>query len=199
MTPWFGGRDREKDDSSSEDARELERLLASVRFEPRASLGPEVLGRVRRERPAPRRFSWRPFRIPAIGVLVIAASATWLVTGADDVTVDRCCYDFDGGGEADDGVAILVRSKEHVQRIAVYEDRDGSRSLTPGDILRFDGAPTLTIPDVPAGQLVTLRHCCSDYDGEGPPDDGVVVVASPPDRVTMVGMYERGDADVTIP
>ena len=180
------------DERLPEDIRELDRLLASIRFEPRASLGPEVLGRVRRGPeggPARRR---RLFRGPVAGILLAAtATVIWTVARPVDITVDRCCYDLDGGDKADDGIAVVVRSGEQIRRIAIYEDRDGSGNFTPGDALRFDRPPALALPDAPMHHLVTLRYCCSDYDGEGPEDDGLVIVAAPPDRVTMVALYER--------
>jgi hypothetical protein len=187
---WFRAHD--PDEPPPEDVRELERLLAAIRFEPRASLGPELLGRVRRQEPKrePPRLP-RSSRLPLIGFFLMAASGAWLVTSRNETTVDRCCYDLDGGGEADDGIAIRLRAGNRIHRITVYEDRDASRSWTRGDLLRYDRAPTLAIPTPPSEPLVMLRYCCRDYDGEGPDDDGLVIVAAPPDRVTMVGVYER--------
>lgn len=50
---------------------------------------------------------------------------------------DRCCDDRDGEGPADDG-AVLIRMRESPTPVVVmYEDRDGSGSLTPGDIVRL--------------------------------------------------------------
>ncbi len=185
------------DDQMPEEVRELDRMLEAIRFEPRASLGPEVVGRLRREKVVPTSaagwspFRWSPFRMSAIALLVVGVSAIWFTTTPADVMVDRCCYDFDGGGEADDGVVAVVQPNGRIRRIAVYEDLDASGSYTSGDLLRFDRPPTLTIPEIPADDLITLRHCCSDYDGEGIDDDGVIVVAAPPDRVTMVAVYQR--------
>ncbi len=39
--------------------------------------------------------------------------------------------------------------------------------------------------------LVTREHCCVDFDGGGPADDGVLVIGVPPDRVLMAAIYER--------
>jgi hypothetical protein len=47
-------------------------------------------------------------------------------------TVDRCCEDFDGGGDRDDGMLVVSRRGSEVQRLAIYEDLDGSRSYTAG-------------------------------------------------------------------
>jgi hypothetical protein len=106
------------------------------------------------------------------------------------VTIDKCCYDLDGGGTADDGALILAEPDGRVHRLSVYEDRDGSGSLTSADIMRFDraGPPT---PEhlIPAGPT-RIRHCCQDLDGGGPADDGILVVATPPDRVHTAAIYE---------
>jgi hypothetical protein len=40
---------------------------------------------------------------------------------------------------------------------------------------------------------VTIEHCCLDFDGGGPADDGLVVIGVPPDRVVMAAIYERPD------
>jgi hypothetical protein len=42
-----------------------------------------------------------------------------------------------------------------------------------------------------AAGLVTIEHCCLDFDGGGPADDGLVVLGVPPDRVVMAAIYER--------
>jgi hypothetical protein len=106
-------------------------------------------------------------------------------------TVDRCCEDFDGGGDRDDGMLVVSRRGSDVQRLAIYEDLDGSRSYTAGDALRFDrtGRPSLQQPFT-AG-MRTFELCCRDYDGGGPADDAVVIMALPPDRIAMAAIYER--------
>jgi hypothetical protein len=38
---------------------------------------------------------------------------------------------------------------------------------------------------------VTREHCCVDFDGGGPADDGVLIIGVPPDRVLMAAIYER--------
>ena len=42
-----------------------------------------------------------------------------------------------------------------------------------------------------AAGLVTIEHCCLDFDGGGPADDGLLVIGVPPDRVVMAAIYER--------
>jgi len=178
-----------------EDLQELDGALSRIRFVPRASLGPEVFGRLRHgERlkgVAPSRLSRPSLWAIAAGILVAAAGGLWLAGRARDVTVDRCCFDFDGGGPRDDGVLVVARRGEEVRRIAVYEDRDGSRNFTPEDVVRFERGPRLAVAaGIPDG-AVTSRHCCSDLDGAGPADDGLLLVAVPPDRVTLAALYER--------
>jgi len=59
-----------------DDVRELDRLLSSVRFAPRASLGPELEGRVRRGgRPADerRRRLWQILELGAITLILCLA------------------------------------------------------------------------------------------------------------------------------
>jgi hypothetical protein len=173
----------------------LDRALGAVRFEPRGSLGAEILGRVRRgEAPAP--GPRRPHRIlrPALAaaaVLMLALGAALAMRRTEPVTVDRCCYDLDGGGAADDGIRVVAERDGAVHRLQVYEDRDGSRGLSSGDFVRLDrgGAPAMR-SDSPDG-LVTTRHCCVDLDGGGPADDELLVIGVPPDRVVMAAIYER--------
>jgi len=174
---------------------ELERLLEAVRLEPRASLGPEILGRWRRGEvpPAgrpPRRFLWTG--LAAAGLLL----AAWLRLGpgAPVRTVDRCCQDLDGGGVQDDGLLIEARGGSTVRRLAIYEDLDGSRSFTAGDRIRFErgGQPVVKLP-VSEGTRTT-EFCCLDYDGGGPDDDALIVVGRPPDRITMAAIYEHRGA-----
>jgi hypothetical protein len=73
----------------------------------------------------------------------------------------------------------------------VYEDRDGSRSFTVSDLLRFSRGAEPTVVDPAADGMVTIRHCCLDFDGGGPQDDGLLVLGVPPDRVMMVALYEE--------
>jgi len=57
-------------------------------------------------------------------------------------------------------------------------------------VLRFSRGPVPTVLDA-TGDLVTTHHCCLDFDGGGPEDDGLLVVGVPPDRVMMVAVYEE--------
>lgn len=175
--------------------RELDAALGAVRFRPRASLGPEVIGRLRRgEWPkgtGPSRLRRPSLWAMAAGLLIAATGGAWLSYRMRERTVDHCCFDFDGGGPADDGVLVVSAHGQAVRRIAVYEDRDGSRSFSSRDVVRFERGSRLAVAAGLAEGTITTRHCCSDLDGGGPPDDGLLLVAIPPDQVSLVALYER--------
>ena len=105
--------------------------------------------------------------------------------------MDRCCYDLDGGGLADDGVRIVARRDADVRRLQVYEDSDGSGGLTPTDVVRLEraGEPALAAAGVEG--LTTTERCCLDFDGGGVEDDGLLVLGVPPDRIVMAAIFER--------
>jgi hypothetical protein len=105
--------------------------------------------------------------------------------------VDRCCYDLDGGGDADDGVILLAERDAKVHQLRIYEDLDGSGAYTEGDLVRLDRGDSPAMHQASAAGLVTIEHCCVDFDGGGPADDGLVVIGVPPDRVVMAAIYER--------
>ena len=178
-----------------DDLRDVDRALRAVRFEPRASLGPEIAGRAGRGE-SPRARPRRGRRgLAAAMALAAGLAAVWiglpLLRRGSPVTVDRCCYDLDGGGAADDGIRVVAHRDAEVQRLWIYEDQDRSGGLTPGDVVRLErgGAPALA--ETGTGGLVTREHCCVDFDGGGPADDGVLVIGVPPDRVLMAAIYER--------
>jgi len=183
----------ERDDAQAE-VRELDRRLRGIAFAPRASLGPEILGRLRRqERPggdAPARRG-RPALAAIAAALVAVAGAALAIRAPSPVTVDRCCYDLDGGGDADDGVLVLAERDARVHHLRIYEDLDRSRSFTESDLVRLDRGASPAMQHAAAGGLVTIEHCCVDFDGGGPADDGLVIIGVPPDRVVMAAIYER--------
>ncbi len=187
-------------DETPDELREIDRALSAIRFEPRASLGSEIEGRLRRgESPAGRPRSERPRWLwpVAAGVVLAAGVITSLDRGGERVTIDQCCYDLDGGGVADDGVLIVADRDERVHRLSVYEDQDRSKGFSPADILRFErGADPLVEGPLEAG-LTTFQHCCLDYDGGGYDDDGLLIVGRPPDRVVMAAIYETRRTDAT--
>lgn len=180
-----------------EDLRELDRLLQRLRFQPRASLGAEIAGRVARgDLPTPRgpRFS-RSQRMGGLGgLLLLALAASWLIVvqPLSRLRVDRCCQDLDGGGDADDGVLVISRKGSDVKFLTVYEDLDHSSSYSTGDRVRYtrEAGPVLNGPIHPNARTVEL--CCLDYDGGGPADDALMIVNLPPDRITMAAIIERG-------
>jgi len=173
---------------------ELDRKLKDVRFAPRASLGPEMLGRLRQgespERPA-RPWPGRRLLAGLAASLVLAAGAALVLRRSPTVLVDRCCYDLDGGGQADDGVILVAERDARVHRLRVYEDRDRSGSFSVGDVVRFDRGEEPAMRGNLSDALVTTQHCCVDLDGGGPADDALLVIGVPPDRVMMAAIYER--------
>jgi hypothetical protein len=187
------------DDELPSQLAPVDRLLRRARFEPRESLGPEVGGRVRRgEPPAVARGHSRIFWASlAAGLVGLAVGGRLLVVRRSAaVTIDRCCFDLDGGGYPDDGVLVVTGSGQRVERLRVYEDVDRSGRWSSGDRLKFErgAAPVLTGPPE-AGAIAT--QCCLDWDGGGADDDGLMVVRSSPDRVVMAAIYETGPSPVT--
>jgi hypothetical protein len=179
------------------DLEALDRVLRGISFEPRSSLGPEILGRLRRSEPtpgeAPRRGR-RPLLAALAAAVVTAVAGSFALRTPGAVTVDRCCYDLDGGGDADDGVVVLAERDAKVHRLRIYEDLDRSRSFTSGDLVRLERGESPAMHRAASKGLVTIEHCCLDFDGGGPADDGLVVIGVPPDRVVMAAIYERTGA-----
>jgi hypothetical protein len=179
-----------------DDLRDLERTLGAIRFEPRASLGPEIAGRVGEPVPEAPRGARPRVRLAALAAAAALVAAAVVLSPAyraeaERVTVDRCCYDLDGGRDEDDGVLIEAERDDRVHRLRVYEDRDGSRTYSAGDILRLDRGRELSVHGPGTPGLVTIERCCVDLDGGGPSDDGLLVIGVPPDRVVMAAIYER--------
>ncbi len=179
--------------------RDLDQKLRSVHFGPRASFGPELLGRLRRgDRPSGggRGHLRRHLATAAVAVLTAGGALALANFGPlahiGAVTVDRCCYDLDGGGDADDGVLILAQRDDRVHRLRVYEDLDGSRSFTSADMVRLDRGAEPAVHGLAGQGMVTIERCCLDFDGGGPDDDGLLVIGVPPDRVLMAAIYETG-------
>jgi hypothetical protein len=187
---------------------DLDAALRAIHPEPRSSLGPEIAGRAARgERP--RRLS----RLRAVRLGSVAAVLLLLVIGlarggyapaldafAATSTVDRCCADLDGEGKPDDGVLVESVARHRVRHLMVYEENDSDRAWTPGEVIRFfrDGRPALNATPG-ADSLVTREFCCSDYDGGGDADDGVLVVASPAGDVLLAALFDRSDSSASNP
>jgi hypothetical protein len=86
-----------------------------------------------------------------IGTAVAALGvglALGLVLGGDDLqaqaggaqqsaatVVDRCCFDLDGGGKADDGI-FSVNLKGEMLLALVYEDPDGNKKFEDRDEIK---------------------------------------------------------------
>ncbi|MGH7497923.1 MAG: hypothetical protein ACREL3_03620 [Gemmatimonadales bacterium] len=177
------------------DLEALDQSLRAIHFEPRESFGPELLGRLRHgERPKGAGSSWRD-RLALSGLaasLLVVMGAVFHHRPPQAVFVDRCCYDLDGGGEADDGVTLrMAKGDPWVRRLRVYEDRDHSGDFSPGDVVRLDRRNKPVMRAGFTGQLVTIEHCCLDFDGGGVPDDALLVIGVPPDRVMMAAIYEN--------
>ena len=174
--------------------KEVDRALRGVGFRPRASLGPEVIGRLRRGEAskgavAPRHR--RPALAAVAAVLVTVTGAALVLRAPGAVAVDRCCYDLDGGGDADDGVIVIAGRGAKVHQLRIYEDLDGSGGFTAADLVRLDRGGSPAMREAAVAGLVTTEHCCLDFDGGGPADDGLLVIGVPPDRVVMAAIYER--------
>jgi hypothetical protein len=181
------------DDRVPPELEQLDRDLADIRFSPRASLGPELLGRVRRgEGPKSRVASrHRPALAALAAMLVLAAGTALILRYSPEVVIDRCCYDLDGGGDRDDGVILRAERDAKVHQLRVYEDRDRSGSFTAADLVRLDRGANPAMRMGSAGGLMTTEHCCLDFDGGGPADDALLVIGVPPDRVMMAAIYEH--------
>jgi hypothetical protein len=160
----------------------------------------------------------RAARLAAAGIGLAAALAAVLVgirsvgqPGAvkgEAKLQDLCCWDLDGGGPGDDGIVTVTLSGQQVVGVTVYEDRNGSGSLTEEDPIRFAAAPgspsgagnagvstdSGSLQD--AAPLELRDVCCADYDRGGPADDGVMTV-SRADVVVQVALYEDEDASRT--
>lgn len=97
--------------------------------------------------------------VPAVaGALAVASYMAWprpelsaadlrpaellerLAEAVDDVVLDLCCADYDGGGLPDDGLVTLSGPGEVVKLVVVYEDVDGDGKFSPGDRVRYVSA-----------------------------------------------------------
>ena len=180
-----------------ENLRDLDEKLRAIRFRPAPSLQPELLGRLGRGEPpsgrycVPRHLATAAAALLTAGTALAFASFTSWHTG-QVVSVDRCCYDLDGGGPADDGVLVLAQRNSKVHRLRVYEDIDGSRSYSAADLIRLDRGEKPAILSPGGDGIVSTDRCCLDFDGGGPEDDGLLVIGAPPDRVFMAAIYETG-------
>ena len=176
------------------DLSALDRELGAVHFEPRASFGPELEGRAARgEGPAGPEHPWRSFAVRAALAMVGSAAAAALLVGVTPTPshVDLCCQDLDGGKDGNDGMVLSLDPRGRVTQLLLYEDRDGSRSRTEADVVRFVRGSELELAaPAAADSLRTLLRCCEDLDGGGIADDGVVVLSRSPDEVRFAALVE---------
>ncbi|MGH7672838.1 MAG: hypothetical protein ACREMC_08055, partial [Gemmatimonadales bacterium] len=142
--------------------------------------------------PVPR---WRVQLPWASGAALLGGALALVLWVARDpsVTLDRCCWDLDGGGEADDGVLVIAGPGERIRSLAIYEDRDGNGRWSPGDVARLSPGGPRPAPGPLASELWSGQYCCLDYDAGGADDDGIFVLGAPPDRVFLAGVYEDRD------
>jgi hypothetical protein len=176
-------------------SEDLERALAGLRFRPRASLGPEIVGRVRRGEVAkgglrPRRgpLLRRLLGVAALLLAVPAAVLAWRGLAVPEVRADHCCSNLDGGADANDGYVVRARGGR-IEQLMLYEDLDGDGRYSPADRVRLSrGASPLVSADSVQG---SVRVCCVDLDGEGAPDDGLLVLNGTGERVVLAGIFEQ--------
>jgi hypothetical protein len=50
--------------------------------------------------------------------------------------IDRCCFDLDGGGQADDGIFVVSRGGTEILLAIIYEDPDKDKKFDDRDIVR---------------------------------------------------------------
>ena len=90
---------------------------------------------------------------PALGMAAVALltaivllqpekrSGSGMGTAAGLSAQDVCCWNLDGGGPGDDGVFTLSREDQIVACVIVYDDIDGSETLTTADVIRYVSNP----------------------------------------------------------
>lgn len=116
---------------------------------------------------------------------------------------DACCWNLDGGGPGDDGVVAVTLAGERVVALALYEDSNGSGSLSTQDPIRYgslQAVPATTwqgraeASESPSRDEEIVRDfCCADYDGGGRADDGVLTWSRADELVERVTLYEDED------
>ncbi|MEO8031654.1 MAG: hypothetical protein ABJC74_00110 [Gemmatimonadota bacterium] len=197
MTGHRRNESGDPDRKPSDPIEDIDRLLRSVRFSPRASLGPELWGALPQGgslRGGPATSSWSIAVMLAATLLLGAIITVFWQAVLPQIrvsTIDRCCFDLDGGGDADDGIAVTTRAGENVRRLTIYEDRDHSGTLTAADTIRFTrGKDPIVTPVLSAG-LGVKKICCLDYDGGGKSDDGLLIIGTAPDKIAAAAIFEN--------
>jgi len=105
---------------------------------------------------------------------------------------DVCCEDLVGDQAANDGTVLHLDPRGRVTSMLLYEDRDGSRTLTAADRVLFARGSDIEM-DAPAHEDGHSTHvqCCEDLDGEGVADDGVLVMGHLPDRIHFAALIRN--------
>ncbi|MCK7522024.1 MAG: hypothetical protein MZV64_32255 [Ignavibacteriales bacterium] len=172
---------------------ETERLLAGLRFVPRASLGPEIAGRVRRGEVArvasgrgglPRAVAGggRPAGCPPSGRGRLSKAR--VTGGARGSVLPQSRWRHRGRRRIRGaGARTAHRASDALRgpgwRPAVLRCRPGPAVARP--------SPGI-VDDSVAG---SIRVCCVDLDGEGPADDGLLVLNAAGERVVLAGIFEQ--------
>ena len=189
------------DDRTPPELAALEAALRRAQFEPRASLAPEIAGRFAAgERPArsPRRFLPAAARVAAVLALLVLGAAVRagyvpaLDALAATTVTDSCCEDLDGVGGADDGIVVeTVAGGTRIRSLMVYEEHDKDKTWTKGELVRFvrPSSTTLLAPSL-GDSVVAHSYCCSDLDGGGLRDDGVLVLTGANGNVLMAALFD---------
>jgi hypothetical protein len=182
-------------DRRSPDLDALDHRLRSVQFEPRASLGAELEGRARRGEQAQGAVSpLQSFAVRSALALVGAAAVAALVVGVTPPPrhLDVCCQDLVGNPAADDGMELTLDPRGRVTSMLLYEDLDGSRSRTAADrVLFLRGSDLDMAAAAHEDGHDTYVQCCEDLDGEGLPDDGVLVMGHLPDQIHFAALIRN--------
>lgn len=183
--------------NSDERIEEMDKLLRSIRFEPRSSLGPELWGAL----PGGGAYSAHPSTSPWLVAAFLAATlllgaviaGLWqkVVPNLRISVVDHCCFDFDGGGESDDGIIVTTRAGSKVRQLTIYEDRDHSHSFTAADTVRYTRGKDPIMTPLLASGLGVKKLCCLDYDGGGKSDDGLLIIGQAPDQIAAAAIFEN--------
>jgi hypothetical protein len=175
---------------------DLDRRLRAVQFEPRASLGPELEGRARRgDVPDSQVNPWQTFAVRSALALVGAAGVLALAVSfmPSPRQLDVCCQDLDGSGDGRDGLVLTMDLRGRVTGLLLYEDTDHSGSRSDGDLARFERGGDLEMAEPPHEDgHRTIVRCCTDLDGEGVADDGVMVMGHLPGHIHFAAVI-RGD------
>lgn len=210
-----GGRDGSSGDGPSRPdgpelapgLRELEEELRSVRFRPRAGLEDDVLARISGAPEDPRRSppadGWRRGARAAVAVLALVGLLGLLDrAGPGDTSSRTTAAAGPGAAELSDGWAMQWGPDARVLALGTPAGegrRAAGRELLCARVeseirCRGGGPGAIGSPaEAAEGGAVLRDFCCLDYDGGGPADDGVRVVAGRDEAVVDFWIYEDRD------